>query len=193
MTSGTTPWGKIFLEALNNYYHADSKRLGRGRSYANSGKVKSIKIEQGKLDARIQGQQLYKTYIQFSEFEESIRQKIIEIIKKNPLFLAEITNGVLSENFLKQLESEKIDIFPKDWGSLKRDCSCPDWGNPCKHLAALYFILVSEIDKNPFLIFELRGLDLKKEFEIQHITEIKNALPLTTTKELSQVIRTTIL
>lgn len=192
MTFGTTPWGKIFLEALNNYYHADSKRLGRGRSYANSGKVKSIKIEQGKLDARIQGQQLYKTYIQLSEFEESIRQKIIEIIKKNPLFLAEITNGVLSENFLKQLESEKIDIFPKDWGSLKRDCSCPDWGNPCKHLAALYFVLVSEIDKNPFLIFELRGLDLKKEFEIQHITEIKNALPLTTTKELPQVIKTTI-
>src|SRR5262249_881470 len=37
-------------------------------------------------------------------------------------------------------------------------CSCPDWANPCKHIAGLYYLLASSLDHDPFLMFELRGL-----------------------------------
>ncbi|MBU7037515.1 MAG: SWIM zinc finger family protein, partial [Theionarchaea archaeon] len=36
-------------------------------------------------------------------------------------------------------------------------CSCPDWANPCKHIAAVYFLLAERFDEDPFLIFHLRG------------------------------------
>ena len=37
------------------------------------------------------------------------------------------------------------------------DCSCPDWANPCKHIAATHYVLGEAIERDPFLLFELRG------------------------------------
>ncbi len=189
MNFGTTPWGKLFLDALTSHYYADPKRLNRGKIYAKQGNVKSINIKDGKIYAKIQGQRLYKAYIHFTPFDDDSTKKIKDIININPSFLADITNGYLSEEFLEKIKEEKIDIFPKDWDTLKRDCSCPDWGDPCKHIAALYFIIINEIDKNPFLIFEIRGLDLKREFKIKNIVEITPPIYLSTTKNIPHLSR----
>lgn len=113
MNYGTTPWGKLFLDALNKHYSSDSGRLNRGKSYANTGKVKSIKIENSKVEARIQGQSLYKTSIFFTPFEEETKAIIIDTIKNNPSFLADILNGLLGDGFLANLEAKSIDIFQK--------------------------------------------------------------------------------
>ena len=54
-------------------------------------------------------------------------------------------------------------MFPTRLGDLKTDCSCPDWSNPCKHIAAVYYLLGEEFDRDPFLIFQLRGMG-REEF-----------------------------
>jgi uncharacterized Zn finger protein len=52
-----------------------------------------------------------------------------------------------------------VSLFPKRSGDLRTECSCPDWSNPCKHVAAVYYLLGEEFDRDPFLLFKLRGLD----------------------------------
>nr|WP_244222920.1 SWIM zinc finger family protein [Cupriavidus lacunae] len=48
-------------------------------------------------------------------------------------------------------------------------CSCPDWAVPCKHLAAVIYLLSREIDGNPFLVFSLRGVDLAQALKSRDI------------------------
>jgi uncharacterized Zn finger protein len=57
-----------------------------------------------------------------------------------------------------QFKEVGVSLFPTKLGDLKTDCSCPDWSNPCKHIAATYYLLGEEFDRDPFLIFALRGL-----------------------------------
>src|SRR3990170_3485221 len=59
-----------------------------------------------------------------------------------------------------------LHLLPHSSKDFKTDCSCPDWANPCKHIAGVYYLVASELDHNPFLLFELRGLSkeaLQKE------------------------------
>ena len=51
-----------------------------------------------------------------------------------------------------------VSLFPARRAELATECSCPDWSNPCKHIAAVYYLLGEEFDRDPFLIFRLRGL-----------------------------------
>ena len=165
---GTTPWGAYFLNAINkNYYY--SARIGRGKTYANTGKVLSIDIKANKVTAKVQGSYgyPYKIELRFDSFEKKEIEKIYSVIEKNPLLFASVINGELPETLLDELEDEGISLFPKNWQNLERSCSCPDWGDPCKHMAGVYFILTSAIDKNPFLLFSLRGVDLIAHYKIK--------------------------
>ena len=54
-----------------------------------------------------------------------------------------------------------LSLFPERSRDLETDCSCPDWSNPCKHIAAVYYLLGEEFDRDPFLIFKLRGMDAR--------------------------------
>ena len=50
-------------------------------------------------------------------------------------------------------------LFPERHSDLKTECSRPDWSNPCEHIAAVYYLLGEEFDRDPFLLFKLRGME----------------------------------
>ena len=164
-TYGTTIWGATFLKAIER--ETDSGRLSRGKSYANTGKVYDIKLQEKKIAAKVRGnyQPFYQTALDFRPFVKGDKQFIIDHINENPLILAEIMNAKLSQELLDFLQKNEIDLFH----GFDMQCSCPDYygSYACKHIAGLYFILVNEIDKNPFILFSLRGLDLIKHYNIQ--------------------------
>jgi len=53
----------------------------------------------------------------------------------------------------------RVALFPERRGDLRTACSCPDPANPCKHVAAVYYLLGEEFDRDPFLVVRLRGLE----------------------------------
>ena len=169
-TYGTTIWGVAFLKAIER--ETDSGRLSRGKSYANTGKVYDIKLQDKRIAAKVSGnyQPFYQTALNFTPFVKGDKQFIIDHIDENPLILAEIMNAKLSPELLDFLRKNEIDLFH----GFDMQCTCPDFYGDyaCKHIAGLYFILVNEIDKNPFLLFALRGLDLIKHYNIQKDLEI---------------------
>jgi superfamily II DNA or RNA helicase len=158
-TYGRTPWGKWFIDVLDSYQMG--ARLDRGRSYANTGKVLSLEIKDGKVTAKVKGnyRPFYKVEISFPPLEE--KKRVFKLIEEDPSLLARIAAGELPESFLVKLKKEGINLIPKRWKEMKRSCNCPDYGDPCKHMAALYYIIAREIDADPQTLFRLRGIDLR--------------------------------
>jgi uncharacterized Zn finger protein/superfamily II DNA or RNA helicase len=159
---GVTPWGAWFIDVLDSY--ETGARLDRGKSYANTGKVLSLDIKDGKAEARVKGnyRPFYKVEIQFPALKE--RDKVYRMIEEDPALLARIAAGELPEEFLVKLKASGVNLIPKRWRDMKRSCTCPDWGDPCKHMAALYYIIAAEVDADPRTLFRLRGIDLEKKF-----------------------------
>ncbi|MDI6890174.1 MAG: DEAD/DEAH box helicase [Thermodesulfovibrionales bacterium] len=156
---GRTWWGNAWVEAMERI-DFNTNRLPRGRRYANYGRVREIKVEDASVFARVQGSRPtpYKIKINLSQFSSKQTKKIKNIISSNPSLASELTLGKLPESILDILDRQGVHLLPGKWGDIHADCSCPDWANPCKHLAAVYYLLANEIDKNPFLLFNLRGL-----------------------------------
>ncbi|MEL6134170.1 MAG: SWIM zinc finger family protein, partial [Bacteroidota bacterium] len=169
-TYGNTWWGQQFLKALQSIDH--SNRLPRGRSYANKGAVKEILITPQSIEAAVQGSRPrpYRQVIQFKPFTPSQKADILQVILDNPFLLSQLVRRELPPSLEAQLQDAGISIFPKQWADLKGTCSCPDFATPCKHLAAVIYLLSHEIDKNPFWVFLLRGLDIIEALEAQGLT-----------------------
>ncbi len=185
---GTTPWGAYFLSAINKEYYY-STRIGRGKTYANTGKVLSIDIDGSQVSAKVQGSYgyAYSIFLQFDHFTPQEIEKIYTIIEDDSLSFASIIDGELPKDLLEKLKEEGVSLFPSNWQNLKRSCSCPDWGDPCKHMAGVYYILTSAIDKNPFLLFELRGVDLIAHYKIKKELIVPYPLQISYLKDSVQI------
>ncbi|MCL2600915.1 MAG: SWIM zinc finger family protein, partial [Treponema sp.] len=159
---GVTPWGNWFVRVLGSY--EVGSRLARGKTYANTGRVLSLELKDGWAVAKVEGNFLpfYRVEINFPPLAQA--EKVYEMIEGDPPLLAHIAAGELPETFLQKLIDMDIDLIPRRWQDMKRLCTCPDYGDPCKHMAALYYIIAAEIDADPHVLFRLRGMDLAARF-----------------------------
>ncbi|TXK28255.1 DEAD/DEAH box helicase [Pontibacter qinzhouensis] len=156
---GKTFWGKEWLNALKNIDYGN--RLPRGSSYATKGAVKSIDIQSNQIVAQVQGSRPrpYKINITVPAFTDGQKEDLTELLASNPAWLAGLLNRQLPPELLEQVKNQYIDIFPREWSDFEMKCSCPDWAVPCKHLAAVVYIIANEIDLNPMLVLQLHGYD----------------------------------
>ncbi len=162
---GNTWWGEQWLNALSDIDF--SNRLPRGKTYARKGAVKNIRFKKNIIEAKVKGSRpsTYKVKISVPLFSDSDNQKIISTITQNPLILSKLLNRQLPMELHGMARKKKIRIFPSAWSDFQMHCTCPDWAVPCKHLASVIYVIANEIDRNPFIIFQLHGLDVLKELE----------------------------
>ena len=137
----------------------DSGRLSRGRSYARKGQVLSIDETQDRIVARVQGSRPtpYKISIKINHLTDAEWDKVIDALAEQAIFTAQLLAGEMPQDIEQAFEQAKVSLFPSRRGDLTTDCSCPDYSNPCKHIAAAHYILGERFDEDPFLIFRLRG------------------------------------
>ncbi len=173
---GKTWWGKEWIKALESI-DEDTNRLPRGRSYAKNGHVISINISSDAVvNARVQGTRPrpYREKIRMNLFGVKEIEKIQEIINLRPDLASQLLVGNLPEELNELLEEKGVHLFPRSWKEIDAECTCPDWANPCKHLAAVYYIIAQELDKDPFLIFELHGVSKDRLMDMAKIVGKKN-------------------
>lgn len=134
-------------------------RLDRGRSYARRGQVVSIDIQKGVVHASVQGSRPkpYKVRIELKPLSEKDWDKATEAMAAQAVFAARLLCGEMPQNIEEAFSEARVSLFPTSAKDLVTDCSCPDWANPCKHIAAVYYLLAERFDEDPFLIFKLRG------------------------------------
>ncbi len=162
---GTTWWGQEWLNALTGI--DNENRIPRGKTYANTGKVYRIEFDtnRGLIKARVKGNYdpFYSVQIRLKRFTQEEIDELVAAIADSPVVLAHLSARELDPQIEKIADSLEISIFPKKWNDLDVKCSCPDYAVPCKHIAAVIYKISQEIDTNPFILFELKGLDLVAE------------------------------
>ncbi len=165
-----TWWGKRFIEALEDF--TDSGRLGRGRSYARNGKIKEYRISNGKITAKVRGsinpyfgvykEPLYNTTIEIKAIPTADWSKAIAYLGSKASLVSKLLLGEVPDNIEEAFAQLNLHLLPHSRQDFNTGCSCPDWSNPCKHIAGVYYLVASELDQDPFLLFELRGISRSK-------------------------------
>src|SRR3989440_4003045 len=154
---GETWWSKRWIGVLESFNMG--ARLTRGRSYARQGQVLSIDIEPGLVKAKVQGSRPkpYNVKIQLRPLSDQDWDKVTEAMAAQAIFAAKLLAGEMPTDIEEAFSAVHVSLFPTALKDLETDCSCPDWANPCKHIAAVYYLLAERFDEDPFLIFKLRG------------------------------------
>jgi len=150
-------WARRWIEAMERL--VDPARLQRGRSYARSGQVLSIQETENGIEAMVQGSrpQPYRVVIQVTHLTKNQWDKVVDAMSEQALFTAQLLAGEMPGNIESAFETAGVSLFPTLKGDLTTSCSCPDWANPCKHIAATHYILGDRFDDDPFLLFRMRG------------------------------------
>ncbi len=169
-----TWWGNKFISALEKF--TDEGRLSRGRSYARGNKVKSFEIEAGRVMATVRGsvnpyfgvykEPLYTTQIAIKPISQKDWTKAIAYISSKAGFISKLILNEMPDQIEDAFSLINLNLLPTKKADFTNKCSCPDGSNPCKHIAGVYYLLAAELDRDPLLLFELRGLsktDLHKE------------------------------
>jgi uncharacterized Zn finger protein len=156
---GKNWWAKRWIAVLEGFHF--SARLTRGRSYARRGQVLDIQVEQGIITAKVQGSRPrpYAVEIKVKPLSRAEQARLGKALAKQALFTAKLLAGEMPQDIEQAFVGAGLALFPKRLDDLQTGCSCPDWSNPCKHIAAVYYLVGEEFDRDPFLIFKLRGLD----------------------------------
>jgi uncharacterized Zn finger protein len=154
---GETWWSKRWINVLESFNMG--ARLSRGRSYARQGQVLSIDVEPGIVKAKVQGSmpKPYNVKIRLEQLSATDWEKVIEAMASQAIFAAKLLAGEMPQDIEEAFSAVHLSLFPTSINDLDTDCSCPDWANPCKHIAAVYYLLAERFDEDPFLIFKLRG------------------------------------
>ena len=161
-----TWWGDRFIQALEEF--TDDNRLKRGRSYASGGKVKSFEIEQNQITARVRGsvnpyfgvykEPTYNIEIKITPITKTKWKQAIDKLSSKASIISRLLLNEVPENIEDTFSELGLHLLPHSRKDFKTSCSCPDYANPCKHIAGVYYLVASQLDQNPFLLFELRGL-----------------------------------
>ncbi len=154
---GKSWWAGRWIAALERLM--DAGRLTRGRSYARKGQVLSIEETGDGIAARVQGSRPkpYKISIRVTPLTDDQWDKVIDALAEQALFTAQLLAGEMPQDIEQAFSAAGVSLFPAKRGDLTTDCSCPDYANPCKHVAATHYILGERFDEDPFLLFRLRG------------------------------------
>lgn len=158
-------WGKAWCANLERYADFES-RLDRGKRYVRTGAVIDLKIDKGKLSARVQGSRKtpYKVEIRISPLSEERCQEIIASCGRKVENLEKLLAGDFPKE-LKELFTQENGLFPTP-REISFACSCPDWALMCKHVAAALYGVGARLDQDPSLFFTLRGIEVGRFIDV---------------------------
>jgi uncharacterized Zn finger protein len=153
---GSTWWGQQWVAAMLRLGDA---RLDRGKSYARNGKVRDLTIQHGIAFSYVQGHysKPYQTSVELKTFTDKEWEKALDALAGQAIYAAKLLAGEMPGDIEGVFQGIGLSLFPRSRKDISFDCSCPDWGDPCKHAAAVYYLVAEQLDVDPFILFHLRG------------------------------------
>jgi uncharacterized Zn finger protein len=157
--AGTTWWGARWIAALEALSRELRGRLARGMTYARTGRVHDLEVRAGGVRAKVTGTraQPYVVEIGLAALDDATWEAANDRMAKEARFSAELLAGEMPKDVDEAFRACGASLFPTRPQDLVTKCSCPDAANPCKHVSATCYVLGDALDRDPFLLFELRG------------------------------------
>ncbi|HEU4396576.1 MAG TPA: SWIM zinc finger family protein [Actinomycetota bacterium] len=155
---GRTWWGDAWVTALEERARLDPNRLPRGRTYARRGTVGELTIAAGEVRAAVQGSRArpYQVRVRVRTLEADEWGRVLDAIAAQIGHAAALLDGELLPEVADDVRSAGTDLLPGP-GELQPRCTCPDWADPCKHAAAVCYLVADALDADPFALLLLRG------------------------------------
>lgn len=178
-----TFWGKAWCDNLERYSDF-ANRLPRGRTYLRTGSVIGLQIVPGTIDALVSGSEIYKVTVKVTPVTKARWKSICLDCAGAMDSVVELLQGQFSQGVMERICRRSTGLFPSP-KEIEVSCSCPDWAEMCKHVAAVLYGIGVRFDQQPELLFRLHELD-----EQELIAKMGKALPLAGRKSTaSKVLR----
>ncbi|MFI5698327.1 SWIM zinc finger family protein [Kribbella sp. NPDC051586] len=155
---GATWWGRAWLEALEQRARLDPGRLSRGRSYARRGSVVELTVSPGEVEAVVQGSRVtpYHVTVRIRAFSSAEWDSVLEVVSAQIGRVAALLDGELPPEVIDDVRDAGLELLPGA-GEVLTHCTCPDFAVPCKHSAAVCYLIADALDDDPFALLLLRG------------------------------------
>ncbi|CAN5745172.1 SWIM zinc finger family protein [soil metagenome] len=155
---GATWWGRAWVEALEQRGSIDANRLPRGRTYARQDRATEVETLPGEIRARVQGTRRapYRVVVRVRRFDDTEWDRFLTAVAAKAAHAAALLDGDLDPGIVEDARAVGVELLPGA-GDLQPRCSCPDWADPCKHSAAVCYLVADELDTDPFALLTLRG------------------------------------
>lgn len=167
-----TFWGKAWCDNLERYSDY-ANRLPRGRTYVRNGSVIDLQITAGKIKALVSGSDIYTVAVGIVPVTKARWKAICKDCAGAIDSLVELLQGRFSKGVMERICRQKTGLFPSP-GEIELSCTCPDWAEMCKHVAAVLYGIGARLDQQPDLLFRLNHVD-----ENDLIAKAGDSLPLT--------------
>jgi uncharacterized Zn finger protein len=155
-----TFWGKAWCDNLERYSDY-ANRLPRGRTYVRNGSVLDLQIASGEIKALVSGSEIYRVVVKVTPVTKARWRSICKDCAGAIDSLVELLQGRFSKGVMERICRQKIGLFPSP-DEIKLSCSCPDWADMCKHVAAVLYGIGARLDQRPELLFRLHEVDEKE-------------------------------
>jgi uncharacterized Zn finger protein len=154
---GKTWWASRWIAALERV--VNHARLVRGRSYARTGRVLSLDVSADGIVARVLGTRKtpYEVHVRFRALSAADWDDVLERMASQAIYAARLLSEEMPEDIEDVFAAAGHSLFPSERRDMQTRCSCPDQANPCKHIAAVHYLLGERFEDDPFLMFLLRG------------------------------------
>ncbi|HJU83803.1 MAG TPA: SWIM zinc finger family protein [Holophagaceae bacterium] len=154
---GTTWWGRLWIKGLEQLGDDYENRLPRGKKYAEEGHVSHFVVKPGEIEARVHGRKTYNVTLGLPALTAAQWDKALQRIAQESRFAASLLAGEMPQGLDETFREAGASLYPRVPKELQTHCDCPDWANPCKHVAAVCYVMAEALDRDPWLLFDLRG------------------------------------
>jgi uncharacterized Zn finger protein len=154
---GATWWGRLWINALEQLGDDYEYRLHRGKKYAEDGVVSHFNVNPGTIHARVHGRKTYEVTLALPALSQSQWERALERIALESRFVASLLAGEMPKGLDEIFREAGASLYPRVPKELQSHCTCPDWANPCKHVAAVCYVMAEVLDRDPWILFDLRG------------------------------------
>lgn len=150
-------WGNQWINSLKSMSYGYATRLDRGLRYFQRRRVHDVSVGHGAVKALVTGTQEYRVAIRPIVFPEAVWSSAIRSLAAESGFAAQLLAGEMPADIERAFADTQTSLFPLVPNSIQTECTCSDWGQPCKHVAAVQYVIARRIDLDPFVLFLLRG------------------------------------
>ncbi len=154
---GTTWWGRLWIKGLEQLGDDYENRLPRGLKYAEEGAVSHFTVSPGQIEARVHGRKTYTVTLGLPALTQAQWDKALARIAQESRFAASLLAGEMPQGLDETFREAGASLYARVPKELQTHCDCPDWANPCKHVAAVCYVMAEALDRDPWLLFDLRG------------------------------------
>jgi len=154
---GTTWWGRLWIKGLEQLSDDYENRLPRGLKYAEEGAVSHFTVSPGLIEARVHGRKTYTVTLGLPALAQSQWERAFQRLSQESRFVASLLAGEMPQGLDETFRESGASLYPRVPKELQTHCDCPDWANPCKLVAAVCYVMAEALDRDPWLLFDLRG------------------------------------